>query len=110
MMWFIFPGMVKVFYDKQDIVIDLFTGMMPKSVQKIFAILSSGIITIFCAVLTWQSYLFMMINIKKKMFTSQLPTKYYLIAIVLCVGITTVMSLTRTLEMFVGEPKKGEAA
>jgi TRAP-type C4-dicarboxylate transport system permease small subunit len=108
MMWFIFPGMVKVFYDKQDIVVDIFVGMMPKAVRRMMSVVASALVTLFCAVLSYQSYLYMMLNYKKKMFTSQIPTKYYLVARVVCIGIIALMSLLRTVELIRGKQKEGE--
>ncbi len=83
MMWFIFPGIVAVAYSKNDLIVDIFINRTKPKLRRILEIVINIILCVFCAFLTYQSYLLFVSRIGKKTSIAGIPMICYTGAILL---------------------------
>lgn len=81
MLWFIFPGMVKVANKGNDIAVEFFVNMLPKSIQDILEVLVDLLVTLFSLFLFFYSLELFHIRIGQVRITSQIPLNLYTLAI-----------------------------
>lgn len=95
MMWFIFPGITRVSFDKQDIIIDIFVSHFPAAVQKKLEGVICLVVFLFSALVSYESFRLMMLNWSKNMTISGIPTRYSIITMVFSFAIVAVIYLVR---------------
>jgi TRAP-type C4-dicarboxylate transport system permease small subunit len=73
MVWFVFPGMVKVIWEKKDIVIDLIFKGLPLPLHKLLHILVHLIIIIFSSLMCVASFRYLIITKGSTSITAHIP-------------------------------------
>jgi TRAP-type C4-dicarboxylate transport system permease small subunit len=73
MVWFVFPGMVKVIWEKKDIVIDLIFKGLPIRLRKFLHILVHIIIIVFTTLMSVASYRYLVITRESTSITAHIP-------------------------------------
>lgn len=91
MMWFIFLGVTKMTYENQDILIDIFVSKMPRTIRRIIKTIVNVIIALFSALMSYEAYRFMLSNWTKDMMTSGIPTRYYIVTMIICFTVLCLM-------------------
>lgn len=98
MMWFIFPGITRVSFDKKDIIIDILTSRIPEKAAAFFRTVTCAAVTVFSALVSYESVRLMQLNWTKKMNVSHIPTRYYIVTMIFSFAIVSVIYLVRTIE------------
>ena len=81
MMWFIFPGITRVTYDKQDILIDILTVHLPRRIRYALETFVNALVSAFSFLMVYESYRYILLNWNKNMSISNIPTRYYIVTI-----------------------------
>ena len=83
MMWFVFPGIVKLVYINQDIIIDLLISHFKPAVRRSIDICSCLILLGFLFFLTQQTWYLFVYRFGMNM-ASGIPMSWYTFAIIVC--------------------------
>lgn len=95
MMWFIFPGMVKISYQGSDVFVDLFLQRFPKKIQRLIGVINNILVTIICAVLFYYSFNLLIMRLGNRMLTSEIPYFWYTLAMVVVFFLMTLVYLEK---------------
>lgn len=95
MMWFIFPGVTRVSFDKQDIFIDMFVNHLPAKAQKLLEAVVCLVVALFCCLMSYEAIRLMQLNWTKNMTISGIPTRYSIVTMVFSFIIVAVIYLVR---------------
>ena len=98
MMWFIFPGITRVSFDNQDIIIDICVRRLPKTIAAVVRTLMNALVCAFSVLVAWEGVRFMQLNWNKNMNISGMPTRYYIVTIIFSFVIVAVLYLLKTIE------------
>ena len=98
MMWFIFPGITRVSFDKKDIIIDMLVAHLPKRAEAAVRTLTNALVAVLAALVSYESVRLMMLNWTKKMNVSRIPTRFYIVTMIFSFAIVAVIYLVRTIE------------
>lgn len=104
MMWFIFPGMVRVSYKGADVFVDFFIGKMPEKTQRFLGAINELLSFLICLILCWFSISLAVLRKGKAMMTSEIPYFYYTLAMIVCFGLIAAVYLNK----FIGRFRKKE--
>jgi TRAP-type C4-dicarboxylate transport system permease small subunit len=77
MVWFVFPGILKVVWEKKDIWVDLFVNALPFRAKKIVSILSSLIILLFSTAMCFSTFNYLRLVSGAKSVTAEIPLFLY---------------------------------
>jgi TRAP-type C4-dicarboxylate transport system permease small subunit len=91
MVWFVFPGMVKVIWEKRDILIDLLYNYVPLKVQKVLYTIVYVIVIAFTAAMSWATFRYLLLIYKSKSITAHIPM--YLFTSVILLGFILFMAI-----------------
>lgn len=80
MMWFIFPGMVKISHKGTDVVVDYFFGKFPPKAKNIIVVFNDIVVAVTCAILFVFSVNLAILRQGKAMSASEIPLIYYTLA------------------------------
>lgn len=108
MMWFIFPGVARVSYDKQDILIDMFINHLPAFAKKKLEAVVCLVVCLFSCLVSYESGRLMMLNWTKNMTISGIPTRYSIVTMIFSFAIVAVIYLVRMIYCFT-EKNGGDA-
>ena len=95
MMWFIFPGMVRVSYKGADVFVDFFVGKMPEHVRYILGGINELLSFLICSVLFYYSVNLAVLRKGKAMMTSEIPYFYYTLAMIVCFALIAIVYLNK---------------
>lgn len=98
MMWFIFPGITRVTYDKQDILIDILTIHLPHCIRFMLESFINAIVFAFSVLMVYESYRYILLNWNKNMSISNIPTRYYSITILFSFFLVALLYLFKAIE------------
>lgn len=77
MVWFVFPGMVVVVWEKKDILIDLLPKALPIPKQRILNMVVHGIVIIFTAGMVVSTLSYMSKTFTIKSITARIPMPFF---------------------------------
>lgn len=83
MLWFIFPGMVKIARKGNDIAVELFISKLPQSIQRIIKMIIDVLVTLFSLFLFYFSVNMFILRIGQVKITSSIPLNFYTAAIMI---------------------------
>lgn len=98
MMWFIFPGITRVTYDKQDILIDILTVHLPPRVRYALEAFINALVSAFSFLMVYESYRYILLNWNKNMSISNIPTRYYIVTILFSFFLVALLYAFKTTE------------
>ena len=104
MMWFIFPGMVRVSYKGTDVFVDFFIGKMPEKTRRVLECVNDLLSFLICFILCWFSVNLAVLRKGKAMMTSEIPYFYYTLAMIVCFGLIAAVYFNK----FIGRFRKKE--
>lgn len=96
MMWFIFPGVTRVSFCKQDIFIDILVNRLPVSLQKKLEAGVCFVVFLFSCLMSYEAVRLMILNWTKNMTISGVPTRYSIITMVFSFAVVAFIYLIRT--------------
>lgn len=74
MVWFVFPGMVKVVWEKKDILVDIIPNALPKGPRRILSIVVYVLIIMFSGAMTYASGKYLYLTRASKTITAHIPS------------------------------------
>lgn len=74
MVWFVFPGMVKVVWEKKDILVDIVPNALPNTPRRILSIFVHILIILFSGAMTYASGKYLYLTRASKTITAHIPT------------------------------------
>lgn len=74
MVWFVFPGMVKVVWEKKDILVDIIPNALPKAPRRILSIFVHVMIILFSGAMTYASGKYLYLTRSSKTITAHIPS------------------------------------
>jgi TRAP-type C4-dicarboxylate transport system permease small subunit len=108
MVWFVFPGMVKVIWEKRDILIDLLYGLVPAGVQKVLQTAVYLVVIIFTAAMSWATYRYLLLIRSSVSITAHIPMYLFTGVILLGFILFTAMYIYDLVMLFTGRESAGE--
>lgn len=109
MMWFIFPGIVKISHADSDIVVDYFIGKVSPKYRDWIKAATECLVASFCGILCFYSVKLTILRLGKAMSTSEIPLFYYTLAMNICCLLLTVIYLEKVARRFRGKLDRKEA-
>lgn len=74
MVWFVFPGMVKVVWEKKDILVDIIPNALSKGPRRILSIVVYVLIIMFSGAMTYASGKYLYLTRASKTITAHIPS------------------------------------
>lgn len=98
MMWFIFPGIVKISHSNGDIMIDYFISKFSDKARHIITIATSLLVTLFCGNLFYYSLKLGILRYSKVTPAAGIPYIYYSLAMIISCFLLTAVYLDKTIQ------------
>lgn len=108
MMWFIFPGMVKISHKGIDVVVDYFYGKFPAKMKNVIEIFNDIIVAVTCAILFVFSVNLAVLRQGKAMSASEIPLIYYTLAMNISFFLMSIMYLEKFIKRIAARKKGGD--
>lgn len=100
MLWFIFPGMVKVANKGNDIAVEVLVNALPKALQRILAVAVDLLVTVFSLMLFYFSLEMFRLRIGQVKVTSLIPLNCYTLAITISMFLMSLVYIEKMVRQF----------
>lgn len=98
MLWFIFPGMVKIANKGNDIAVDLFVNMLPQGAQRAVKMVIDVLVTAFSLCLFYFSIDMFLLRIGQVKITSSIPLNCYTVAIMISMLLMSLVYIQKLID------------
>lgn len=100
MLWFIFPGMVKIANKGSDISVDLFVSKLPPNMQTVIKVIMDVMVALFSVFLFCSSINMFMLRIGQVKTVSQIPLNCYTLAITVSMFFMALVYIEKLVQLF----------
>lgn len=100
MLWFIFPGMVKVASKGNDIAVEILVNALPAKVRRVLAIIVDLLVTAFSLLLFYFSIEMFQMRLGQVKVTSRIPLNCYTFAITISMVLISLVYIEKMIRQF----------
>ena len=108
MLWFIFPGMVKVANKGNDIAVEVLTKSLPLNAQRTLSLIVNLLVTVFSLLLFFFSIEMFALRVGDVKITSQIPLNLYTFAITISMFLMSLVYIEKIVQQFLNM-RRGKA-